>query len=236
MPVSLLEAINTLLAGSKLSWDKFESHKAGSIQLKTPAQRRLFRFLIKQDVSAVAQASETLFSGIIDAWNDDKYDPATDTKSVTAAPSTSTWRLERIEASNFGGLTIFSGRSFDPLTNEESWCIEGQNGSGKTSLSSAILWRLTGKRIREQDGPIEDDGKRAPVYDANGSKIGEWPPIVSYPQSSDDLTEDAEAWVKLTFKNQNGEQATAFRKISSPFLGTPTQKLVSTTVYSWRPC
>src|ERR1035437_9460859 len=47
------------------------------------------------------------------------------------------------------------------------------------SLASAILWALTGKRIREQDGPIEELGARSPVTNSEGKKIGEWPSFAS---------------------------------------------------------
>jgi ABC-type multidrug transport system ATPase subunit len=64
------------------------------------------------------------------------------------------WRLDRIEAFGFGGLTIFGGKPFDLYIGGTNWCLEGQNGSGKTSLVSALLWALTGKRIREHEGPV----------------------------------------------------------------------------------
>jgi ABC-type transport system involved in cytochrome bd biosynthesis fused ATPase/permease subunit len=89
-----------------------------------------------------------------------KNDPATNDAAPVVHGSFEAWRLERIEASAFGGLTLFEGDNFDFWTGGDNWCLLGQNGSGKTSLASAILWALTGKRIREQDGPVDETGAR----------------------------------------------------------------------------
>jgi len=126
------------------------------------------------------------------------------------------WRLDRIEASGFGGLTLFGGPQFDLRVDSENWCLEGQNGSGKTSLANAILWALTGKRIREQDGPVELQCARMPVSNDEGGKIGEWPFLASYPSSAADLVKSVEVWVRLTFKNSKDESATAYRRLVCP--------------------
>lgn len=187
MAISLSEATTALLTGKELKWVKYAAYKAGNITLSTPAQRRLIEYLLEQDSKKVAQGDETLFPGIINAWNNDEHDPATDDSAEKSGGQNEYWRLERIEASGFGGLTQFDGKAFDLWISGKNWCLEGQNGSGKTSLASAVLWTLTGKRIRDQDGPIEDHGTRAPIYDENGKEIGQWPPLVSYPTQISDL-------------------------------------------------
>jgi hypothetical protein len=95
----------------------------------------------------------------------------------------------------------------------ENWCLEGQNGSGKTSIASAIVWALTGCRCRDQDGVIQDDGRRTPVFNDSGVQIGDWPPTVSYPATPLKLSGPAEAWVRLTFQNENGDTAEAYRRL-----------------------
>lgn len=215
MPISLIEVTTCLLKGERLSWNKFKDHKAGSVTLDTPGARRLFQFLIQQKPAKVAEADQELFAEIIAAWLADG-DPATTLDSASPTPGAASWRLARIEASNFGGLTHFGGSPFDMIVGRENWCLEGQNGCGKTSLGNAILWALTGKRVREQDGLIDETGARSPVYDPSGKEIGTWPPIVSYPSKASDLTMEASVWVRLTFENENGEFAFAERKITSP--------------------
>jgi hypothetical protein len=220
VPISLAEATTSLLTGGALSWKKFESHKAGSITLGTPGERRLLKFLLRQNSAKVAEANESLFSGLIDAWNGSD-DPAKGLEQGSSADAAGIWRLEKLEASGFGGLTAFEGPTFECYLDCENWCLEGQNGSGKTSFASAILWTLSGRRIREQDGLIEDEGRRAPVYDDKGEQIGTWPPLVSYPTKASELAKTAETWVRLTFKNEKGDNAIAFRKIVSPVDAEP---------------
>jgi hypothetical protein len=181
--MSFAEATATLLKGVPLSWNKFQDHKAGSICLGASSQRRLFNFLLKQPPAKVAVADESLFGGLINAWTD-TTDPAGEVQAGTTGASSGVWRLAKLEASGFGGLTVFSGPTFDLWIGRENWCLEGQNGSGKTSFTNAILWALTGRRIREQDGLVDDRGFRAPVYDEKGKEIGKCPPLVSYPEKA----------------------------------------------------
>lgn len=222
MPISLSEAKAYLLKGTPLSWKKFENHRAGSVTLETAGARRLFKFLSEQPSSKVAEANEQLFAGLIAAWKATD-DPAETLTTASAVAAGGVWKLARIEAQNFGGLTTFEGPLFDMAISRENWCLEGQNGSGKTSLSNAILWTMTGKRVREQDGLIDELGARSPVNNAAGKEIGTWPSVVSYPKSPAELAKNAIAWVRLTFENEKGEQAFAERKITSPEEGDPTQ-------------
>lgn len=224
MPVSLSEAKAQLLKGAALSWEKFENNKAGSITLATAGARRLFKFLTEQASSKVAEANEQLFPGLIAAWVATD-DPATALATVSTIAAGGVWKLARIEAQNFGGLTSFEGPKFDMVIGRENWCLEGQNGCGKTSLSNAILWGMTGKRVREQDGLIDESGARSPVNNAAGKEIGNWPSGVSYPKTPVELAKDAVAWVRLTFENDKSEQAFAERKLLSPKEGNPTQEV-----------
>lgn len=224
MPISLNEARMQLLKGLPLSWGKFENHKSGSIVLETPGARRLFNFLAKQNSTKVADADPQLFPGLIAAWQGED-DPAGELLSGASVSAGGVWRLARIEACNFGGLTTLEGPPFDMIIGRENWCLEGQNGCGKTSLGNAILWAMTGKRIREQDGLIEETGARAPVTNTAGKEIGTWPPLVSYPNVTTDLGRDAIAWVRLTFENENGERAVAERKITSPRSSDPSENV-----------
>lgn len=222
MATSFAEATQRLLSGKTLSWNKFGGHKGGSINLGRAEQRRIFAYLLSQNSAKVAQGSEDLFGGLIAAWKMEESDPASEEVAQASGGESDVWRLNRIEASGFGGLTIFGGDQFNLWINGENWCLEGQNGSGKTSLASAILWAITGKRIREQDGPIDEQGLRSPVTNGEGKQIGEWPSFASYPPQVADLAKPAEVWVRLTFQNNKGELALAYRRMICPLSGSPT--------------
>jgi AAA domain len=216
MGISLSEATALLVTGKALAWIKYKNHKAGSITLDKPETRRLLEFLLACNSGDVAQGSETIFDGIVKAWENKAHDPAMGKVQTKALTNSKSWRLERVEAFGFGGLTIFGGKSFDLFIGGNNWCLEGQNGSGKTSLASAILWALTGKRIREHEGPMDERGEREPVENDEGKTIGRWPPLAAYPTTVAELSHSADVWVRLTFKAKDGEIATAFRRTVSP--------------------
>src|SRR5262245_52377423 len=108
----LSDAVQTLLSGASLSWSKSENYKAGSIELSTPGARRLFQFLLANEPVKVAEANESLFEGLLAAWRNTDLDPAKTSIKHVAALSTSTWRLIRLEASNYGGLNSLAGPDF----------------------------------------------------------------------------------------------------------------------------
>ena len=213
MGISLSEATGCLLAGKPLQWKRFEKHQAGSLTLSTPRQRRLFAFMPGQCREAVGRGRQELRDAIVATWNDDGVDPASDRIARTRGPSKDVWRLHRIEASSFGGLTVFGGPPFDSRVDGKNWCLYGQNGSGKTSLASAIPWALTGRRIREQEGPVVEQGERSAVTGNTGRRLGDWPSFASYPATPADLARTVEVWVRLTFLNQQGEVAMALRRM-----------------------
>lgn len=226
MAISFSEATRCLLSGKSLAWAAFDEHKAGSIKLDTPGQRRLFAFLLDQDRAKVARGEEDLFPKLIAAWSNDAVDPAADTTNEAPESSNDVWRLDRVEASGFGGLTLFGGLPFDLRVDGKNWCLNGQNGSGKTSLASAILWALTGKRIREQEGPIVEHGERSAVTNEIGKVLGDWPSFASYPAIAADLVKPVDVWVRLTFVNQSGEVATAYRRMVCPLKGVPIPEVM----------
>ena len=221
MPISLSEAVQTLLSGDALSWAKFGDHRPGSIQLASPGARRLLHHLLSCNRAKVAQGNEELFDGVIAAWRNTSFDPAQTTKPIKRAPHSGKWRLVRFESAGFGGLNLVDGPNFVLPVDGENWCLEGQNGSGKTSLVSAIIWALTGYRCRDQEGLIFDDGRRVPVFNDSGIQIGDWPPLIAYPATPSKLRGTAEAWVRLNFQNENGNTATAYRRLCAPVASEP---------------
>lgn len=225
MPITLIQTITALRNGELLKWENSGPYKAGRIHLETAQARSLFNHFISIDPQQIATTDETLFPGIVKVWENNADDPVdigrlNDVNSVLGP-----WRLSSIEASGFGGLNTTGGPAFKLDVGRENWCIEGYNGSGKTSLASLILWTMTGYSNREQDGPFRDEGHREPVSNSDGKKIGAWPPLVAYPASAEGLQKVANVECKLTFVDPNGTKALAHRKISTPVQGDPVLEI-----------
>lgn len=226
MTLSFSEIKQQLLSGDQLTWAKFGENKAGSVHLTSAGARRLLHFLLTCDQSKVAEAHEALFDDLVAAWELESFDPATGTSQSSPTANSGPWRLARLETSGFGGLNQVGGPTFIVPFDELNWCLEGQNGSGKTSLASAIIWALTGYRCRDQDGLHFETGARVPVQNDEGSTIGAWPSIASYPGSAAGLAGTAETWVRLTFRNKDGNTAEAFRRLLAAPGSAPTLEVV----------
>ena len=221
MSLTVGQASQVLLNGNKLSWSASGGAPDGAIRLPEPAQRRLFNFLLASDPQSVSEGSESLFAGLIKAWQEEESDSVSELSAESGAAVGGSWRLHAIETTNFGGLNSYNGPPFRLELDGENWCLEGHNGSGKTLLASAIIWALTGCRLREHDGPQTEDGIRAPVHDDGGRKIGNWPALATYPPNSRNLKDTVKVRVALEFHNASGEQALATRELVSPPKGAP---------------
>ncbi len=213
--ISFDEAVRTLLAGTKLEWQGFGDHKEGKIEISETAGRRVLEFLLSLSHSQLSDLNDEIFLGVIGAWQGDGDPGDSGTTSSSSALPNETWRLDKIETYGFGGINAFNGPTFEHVFGSESWCLEGQNGSGKTSLVSAIIWALTGYYIREHAGIVRDDGERKPVYSSSGEVLGDWPPIASYPIETASLLDDALVWVRLTFRNPRGNRVRAYRRVKT---------------------
>lgn len=235
MSITLIETISALRNGQQLEWKSSGQFKAGKIVLETARQRRLFSHLISLDSKKVAITDEILFEGIIAAWSDTKIDPVDSVQESIPDKRSGPWCLSKIESTGFGGLNCPDGPKFGLTVDSENWCIEGYNGSGKTSLASLIIWTMTGYRIREQEGLRLDDGRREPVTNEKGNNIGSWPPLIAYPETPEGLKEAAVVECTLTFVDPAGNKALAYRKVSSPVEGEPTVTAIVDPVLSMSP-
>ena len=211
MSISFGQSTKHLLSGFELSWPASGAAHGGSITLLTPGQGRLFSYLLGANSGDVVEGRDILFDGMIAAWKDEESDPTPEVSEIGADARSGPWRLHRIETTNFGGLNTYNGPTFTLEIGGENWCLEGSNGSGKTMLASAIIWAITGYRLREHDGLDFKGGVREPVYNKAGRKIGSWPPLVTYPESADKLADTATVEVKLIFADSSADQALATR-------------------------
>ena len=104
MGISFTEAVTTLVKGDSLTWTKFEDQKGGTVTLNSPEKRRLFKFLLEQNSEALRAPTDVTFKGLLEAW-ESTSDPASDNQAGGVTDASDSWRLYKIEAYGFGGLT-----------------------------------------------------------------------------------------------------------------------------------
>ena len=136
------------------------------------------------------------------------------TGEADALPESRNWRLKKIETKGFGGLNTEINDVFEFDAAGQDFCIEGQNGSGKSSLANAVLFALTGKLHRDQYGIWSDSRRSEPVMSDNGTKLGEWPPVATYPSRWETDHPPVDVSVRLTFGNgMDDEEIEAKRRL-----------------------
>ena len=137
-----------------------------------------------------------------------------ETGETDTPPESRNWRLRKIETWGFGGLNAGFGDVFEFDAAGQDTCIEGQNGSGKSSLANAVLFAMTGKLHRDQYAIWSDPARSETVVSDEGTKLGEWPPVATYPRSwtIDHLPVDVS--VNLAFGNEtDDEEIEAMRRL-----------------------
>ena len=168
------------------------------------------------DLSKSTEFFDALEAAFCDEPKDLQQESGTNEKGTEAEkePDRRTWRLQKVETRGFGGLNALPDDIFEFDVAGQDFCIEGQNGSGKSSLANAILFAMTGKIYRDQFGLWDDPARSEPVMSDDNVKLGDWPPIATYPGNweCDHLAIDL--MVILTFGNKNdGEEITATRRL-----------------------
>lgn len=192
---------------------------ADTITLATPRARRLastlFTYLRSNSVELLRE-DQTFFEAL------EATDTATNDPAANVAPEASDggdgaarcWRLLQVRTKGFGGLNTIGGNDFVHDVAGASWLIEGQNGTGKSSLANAILFAMTGMIFRDQLGLVADPTKAQPVFDQDGRQIAKWPPIACYPNDWSGEVPDIDLSVELIFQDvDTGEEAVARRTI-----------------------
>jgi AAA domain len=198
-----------LLVGKSVHWTE-AAGKAGSIQLATAKQRRLYNYLKNSKVRDAKGLTPTFIDGLASAYAADG-DPAAANIQQTINPSASgPWKIQKLKIEGFGGVNVWNGKPFELDLDCDSLLLDGPNGSGKSSLNAAIIWALTGDRPRDQgEGSLEEAKS---VYDATGKAAGSWPPVASYPPDLSSLSTAPNVCVEIVFQNTQGKQASARRQ------------------------
>ena len=214
------EIEEALLTGSTISID---SGAGGSIALGSPHGRRLvkvvFDSLRSSTVSELVKNTE--FFDVLEAACRENIDEVKlesveryEADEATADEDSRSWRLKKIETRGFGGLNAVPGDVFEFDAMSHDSCVEGQNGSGKSSLANAVLFAMTGKVHRDQYGIWEDSKRLEPVISDDGINLGDWPPIATYPSSWGSGRPPVDVLVTLTFSNnRDSEELKAKRRL-----------------------
>lgn len=194
-----------LLAGEKLTWSD-PNGKAADTQLRSVQERRLYQFIRSSPVREAKDLPPEFIEGLWSAYSEgDDPANAAQEEAQNANQRDTAWRIKHLRTRNFGGINAWNGPDFTWNLDAESWRLEGENGSGKSSLLSAIVFAFTGKRPR--DDRSHDARLEGSVFDVDQKKLGTWPPLAAYPDSTADLKTKPEVKVVLTLENDAGEIA-----------------------------
>ncbi len=209
-----------LLTGSAVN---ISSEDGGSIVLGAPRDRRLAEVVFSRLRSSTVDdlVRETGFFDALEATfreSADKIGPDSaarfEADEAKAEPDPRSWRLKKVETRGFGGLNAVPGDVFEFDATLLDSCIEGQNGSGKSSLANAVLFAMTGKVHRDQYGICDNPARSEPVMSDAGTKLGDWPPIAVYPSSWGNDRPPVDVSVTLTFGNENdGDEVEAKHRL-----------------------
>ena len=193
------------------------------IVLSTPIGRRLAEIILDRLRSSTVDdlSRNTEFFDALEAvFREDHDDMGLDSGTREEAskekeePDLRTWRLNKVETRGFGGLNAVSGDVFKFDASGRDFCIEGQNGSGKSSLANAVLFAMTGNIHRDQYGLWNAPARSEPVISDEGAKLGDWPPIAAYPDSWEGDRPPVDVTVTLTFGNEtDDEEIEAMRRL-----------------------
>jgi hypothetical protein len=187
---------------------------------------------------------ETMITRLENAWRtlaNEKPDNPFEAAETEVSPKSSptSWLLELVETNGFGGIN--GAAATQPFTlglSSASTCFLGGNGSGKTSLISAISWGLTGQRISDVSGLSESSNSLAPVFDPENpeNKIADWAPVATYPVDKWGYAKEANVSVKLTFKHATSDQRASIVRTWNSKTAPNTQVLWPPELESIKTC
>ena len=206
------EIVKALLTGKTI---KVDSVTGDTIEVDSHRIRRMVEVILEELQSSTVDSlgKDTEFFELLEAVFHESVDEtgpeiagryiADELRENEDARS---WRLKKVETRGFGGLNAESSDVFEFDASSRDCCVEGQNGSGKSSLANAILFAMTGKVHRDQYGIWEDAKRLEPVMSDVGEKLGDWPPIAVYPDTWESGNPSVDVSVTLTFGNESDEE------------------------------
>jgi energy-coupling factor transporter ATP-binding protein EcfA2 len=107
------------------------------------------------------------------------------------------WRLHRLRTMSFRGIAPL-GEPFEHQFAGAPTLIYGTNGSGKSSLLSAVVWVLAGEVVTdagEAAGSIAVYARKK--ASADPTKVGTWPSVHTLPRLQDPTKVPQDCWVEI---------------------------------------
>ncbi|MEW6250863.1 MAG: AAA family ATPase [Planctomycetota bacterium] len=129
-------------------------------------------------------------------------DPSSEAPGASPVPTG--WRLWSVVCQSIRGVAP-AGELLTFPFDGRSTLIFGPNGSGKSSLLGAVAWVLTGRVILD----TEEDADSTPIYripsgTGRGSKICDWPVVVTLPVGGDPSSASATCMAQLELRSEDG--------------------------------
>jgi len=107
------------------------------------------------------------------------------------------WRLHRLRTMSFRGIAPL-GETFEHQFTGAPTLIYGTNGSGKSSLLSAVVWVLAGEVVTdagEAAGQIAVYARKKASTEP--TKVGTWPSVHTLPRAQDPTKVTPDCWVEI---------------------------------------
>ena len=166
-------------------------------------------FLLQSDERGSGPFADAYVAALKDAFLNSSVvaeTPAAPVNAIGDDRELPIWRLQRIEAEGFGGVNAHDGQKFVLDIAGDSFCVDGYNGQGKTSLASILAVGLTGQRFGLH-GPSPAACLPSAVRSSvNRTTTSRWPSAVAYPATFEELSiTEPRAKVRLGFADQSGE-------------------------------
>lgn len=204
------ELVKALIAGVSLTLPDNSSWPP----LDEPLRRVLNGVWPNRIRSSDSRASAEEANDILDAAK--TTGPLPDWRPSASSATTSVWHLLRVSIRHFGGVNGPEGdEAVDVDLSGQGLLIYGRNGSGKTSLSRAIIWGLTG-RIIDTDGIDKPATDITSVYNLNsGTPSITLPSIVPFPTGAQIASPAGIHFpeVTLSFRSADGRVPLVQRKL-----------------------
>ncbi len=161
----------------------------------------------------IVEKINSLSRDIITKETDAEYELHTDDRRKS-------WRIVELKAQNFRGLTDFDGDEFFIKFDGKPFILFGSNGSGKTSILSAIAWCFTGMCIKERCEPDDEASCGIKLFEKNDATtplISDWPFVMTIPYNKtiQELTSlTPSCTVKIKVVDEKGKTVWVKRTIS----------------------
>lgn len=157
-------------------------------------------------------------------------DTSPDVPTIPSFDTPPGWRLHELKCRSIKGVAP-AGEEFTFSFDGKSNLLFGPNGSGKSSLLGAVMWILTSLTLT--DDPEQKD--MSSIYKTSegakrGSKILDWPPISTLPDTNDPSSCAPDSMASIQLKSSDNNTTLYLRRRIYQELE------ISLDDQAWKPC